>query len=343
MTVQSIESFFLSQRHDKHSKFRFMLFVWNGKQASPLVKALALTKGFELDSLISQAQDPLLQVLFSGGVIRGKKLQRGSVLVFENAQTSQEEHLKVNPNAPFAETTTVYLLEWLFPPHVLQQFKAKDQQQNKRASADLYPKFAHAIREEAKDEESFDHNTRVKAYTSRFQLVDDIAPKYGLSPIEAVVRRAPQSMGIPLDLSGVCREDSNEGEGEDENQQDSQREFSQPKQPKGGIGLDLTKAKNIQQEILDNPGTQQKKGLPTFGKEAGEGEGASKGPIEGLQLKINIANVAQTRESEAKEEEEEHAGATQAPGRARRGGAPLMKKGKSRSRDALQSWGWTSI
>ena len=31
MTVQSIESFFLSQRHDKHSKFRFMLFVWNGK------------------------------------------------------------------------------------------------------------------------------------------------------------------------------------------------------------------------------------------------------------------------------------------------------------------------
>lgn len=51
-----------------------MLFVWNGKNANALVKALALTKGYELDSLLSQAQDSVLQVLFNGGVIRGKKL-----------------------------------------------------------------------------------------------------------------------------------------------------------------------------------------------------------------------------------------------------------------------------
>jgi hypothetical protein len=29
-----------------------MIFVWNGKQASALVKAMALTKGYELDDLL---------------------------------------------------------------------------------------------------------------------------------------------------------------------------------------------------------------------------------------------------------------------------------------------------
>ena len=32
-----------------------MLFVWNGKNAKALVKAHALTRGYELDSLLAQA------------------------------------------------------------------------------------------------------------------------------------------------------------------------------------------------------------------------------------------------------------------------------------------------
>ena len=59
-----------------------MIFVWNGKQASAMVKASAMTKGYELDDLLTKAKDSVLKVLFSGGVIRGKKLQRGSVYVF---------------------------------------------------------------------------------------------------------------------------------------------------------------------------------------------------------------------------------------------------------------------
>lgn len=61
-----------------------MLFVWNGKQSSAMVKANALTKGFELDSLLNQSGDHLLRVLFHGGVIKGngKKLQRGNLLNF---------------------------------------------------------------------------------------------------------------------------------------------------------------------------------------------------------------------------------------------------------------------
>jgi hypothetical protein len=61
-----------------------MIFVWNGKKAGPMVKAQALTKGYELDGLLAKAKDSVLQVFFAGGVIRGKKLQRGSVFVFDD-------------------------------------------------------------------------------------------------------------------------------------------------------------------------------------------------------------------------------------------------------------------
>lgn len=64
------------------SEFKYMIFVWNGKQANAMVKASAMTKGYELDDLLTKAKDSVLKVLFSGGVIRGKKLQRGSVYVF---------------------------------------------------------------------------------------------------------------------------------------------------------------------------------------------------------------------------------------------------------------------
>lgn len=39
-----------------------------------MVKAMAITKGYELDGLLSKAKDSVLQVFFAGGVIRGKKL-----------------------------------------------------------------------------------------------------------------------------------------------------------------------------------------------------------------------------------------------------------------------------
>jgi hypothetical protein len=62
-----------------------MVFVWNGKNAGAMVKAMALTKGYELDGLLSKGKDDVLDILFGGGVIRGKKLSRGSVYVFDDA------------------------------------------------------------------------------------------------------------------------------------------------------------------------------------------------------------------------------------------------------------------
>ncbi len=97
-----LDSFLLSKRRDednqdmeevkesgdnskKHTPqhFKYMIFVWNGKKADAMVKAMAISKGYELDSLLAQAKDPVLQVFFAGGVIRGKKLQRSNVLTFD--------------------------------------------------------------------------------------------------------------------------------------------------------------------------------------------------------------------------------------------------------------------
>ena len=55
-------------------EYKYILFVWDGIESSALTKANALAKAVELQTLCSKARDTVLKVLFSGGVIRGKKL-----------------------------------------------------------------------------------------------------------------------------------------------------------------------------------------------------------------------------------------------------------------------------
>lgn len=69
---------------DEEDQFKYILFVWDGIETSALTKANALAKAVELQTLFSKARDAVLKVLFSGGVIRGKKLQRGSVYVMND-------------------------------------------------------------------------------------------------------------------------------------------------------------------------------------------------------------------------------------------------------------------
>jgi len=57
-----------------HDEYRYILFVWDGIETSGLTKANALAKAVELQALFFKAKDAVLKVLFSGGVIRGKKL-----------------------------------------------------------------------------------------------------------------------------------------------------------------------------------------------------------------------------------------------------------------------------
>lgn len=76
-----------------------MLFVWNGKNAGATVKAQTLTKGYALDSYLNQAKDSGLNVLFSGGVVKNKKLQRGNIYIFEDV-IDQGKNLKGQKRQP---------------------------------------------------------------------------------------------------------------------------------------------------------------------------------------------------------------------------------------------------
>ena len=55
------------------------MYIFNGKMASQGLKSYAFLKGFELEKLIL-GNGNVLPIFFGGGVIRGKKLQKGSVI-----------------------------------------------------------------------------------------------------------------------------------------------------------------------------------------------------------------------------------------------------------------------
>jgi hypothetical protein len=160
----SLDSFLLSRRRDENGdssqresdkraaqksngtnsdsgrgqKYKFMLFVWNGKNSGASVKAQTLTKGYALDEYLQQAKDSGLNVLFSGGVVKNKKLQRGNIYIFEDildqgkgmkGQKKPGSYKKFgdNPNDSNTEhiikaQESVYLIKWLFPETSVKQY-----------------------------------------------------------------------------------------------------------------------------------------------------------------------------------------------------------------------------
>ena len=85
-----------------------MLFIWNGKRAGALLKAVVLTRGFELDTHLLKGKAPMLHVLFCGGTVRNKKIAKGQLLTLESAYKS-DPNIQEKPKKP------VYLLKWLWP------------------------------------------------------------------------------------------------------------------------------------------------------------------------------------------------------------------------------------
>ena len=63
--------------------------MWEGHDASNLTRSTAYLKALELDILLQKAKDAVLKVLFSGGVVRGNKLQRGSVFILADVLNRQ--------------------------------------------------------------------------------------------------------------------------------------------------------------------------------------------------------------------------------------------------------------
>ena len=56
-----------------------------------MVKAMALTRGYELDSLFQKYKDKILHFFFAGGVVKGKKLKRGKVLIFDEVSGTSKK------------------------------------------------------------------------------------------------------------------------------------------------------------------------------------------------------------------------------------------------------------
>lgn len=84
LTPRGQKSFFSGSSASPTQEFSHKIHIWNGHECGSLARALALTKGNELELFLSKAQDSILNALFGGGVIRGVKLQRGSVFTFDD-------------------------------------------------------------------------------------------------------------------------------------------------------------------------------------------------------------------------------------------------------------------
>ncbi|CAD8182181.1 unnamed protein product [Paramecium pentaurelia] len=117
-----LESFLLPQRQLNPSTsniFEYMIFVWNGKTANPLIKAQALSNAFELENLLNKGRDPLLEILFNGCAIKNKNLSKGSILTFQSTSQTQTPNI-ISQNQI---RQTIYLFNFLFPiPEKKQDF-----------------------------------------------------------------------------------------------------------------------------------------------------------------------------------------------------------------------------
>ena len=103
-----LDTFLLSRREPEESDMHYMLFVWNGKAAGALVKAFALTKGFELDMQLAKGKVPMLQGLFAGISVRSKTVQQSAIVTLETA-------FQYDSSTSKKPDCQVYLLQWLWP------------------------------------------------------------------------------------------------------------------------------------------------------------------------------------------------------------------------------------
>ena len=162
--IENLESLLLSHRNEQNCVFKYILFVWNGKNSSSLVKALALTKGFELDTLLHNIKDTLLTILFSGGIIRHKKLQKGPIITFNeiipsNMLMSSPTNQKTSLQRAYE---TVYLLQLWIPKKEINNENSLENKQNKKLLK--FPRFTHTM---------FAMTKNKTDYFSRFESIDE--------------------------------------------------------------------------------------------------------------------------------------------------------------------------
>jgi hypothetical protein len=139
---ESLESYILSKRGFKDSEYKFVLFIWNGKNTSPLVKSTVLMKAFDLDKKLL---DPsLLPYLYSGFYLQNGKFSKGNYFLLNEVVNNTFENIVDDNNSnPSTETflnfhETVYLLQWLYP---IKESTKEKKKTNKNKTNVHFPKF----------------------------------------------------------------------------------------------------------------------------------------------------------------------------------------------------------
>lgn len=80
MTPRGLRTSVCNSLHANHSNsLAFTMYIYSGKRASPNLKQHVFSKCFEMERLLNSC-DQLLGVMFGGGVVRNKKLQKGSLV-----------------------------------------------------------------------------------------------------------------------------------------------------------------------------------------------------------------------------------------------------------------------
>ena len=113
---QNLESFLLSKRDFTDSEFKYMLFIWNGKSSSALLRSYTLMKAFDLDKALSSPK--LVPFIYYGYHIGQDVINKSDSIILndiinntiENSEDSRPSSEKISN---YHET--VYLLKWLYP------------------------------------------------------------------------------------------------------------------------------------------------------------------------------------------------------------------------------------
>ena len=159
---QNLESFLLSKRDYDDSEFKYMLFIWNGKSSSALLRSHSLMKAFDLDKALSEPE--LIPFLFNGYLFKDKELtKKGTIKLGDIINPTVEGE----GNTPSSEKInnfheTVFLLKWLYPEHTPSNNGNKNKEKKPKKEKVFFKGF----------NKNFIKSKRKKSFPNNFKAVD---------------------------------------------------------------------------------------------------------------------------------------------------------------------------
>ncbi len=142
---ENLESYLLSKRDFKNSDYKYLLFIWNGKNCAPLLKSHVLMKAFDLDKKLYNPN--ILPYLYYGCSIENNQLVKNYIVNLNQIIKNTFENLSEEPGTPSTESfinyhETVYLLQLLYTKKINKRSKLLNlNNQNNLKKNNLFGKF----------------------------------------------------------------------------------------------------------------------------------------------------------------------------------------------------------